>query len=216
MPRIRLASVEPWDLPENFFTLFQDNRLMPHMHLPLQSGSDAILKAMARRCKTAHFARLINQARSEIPGFNVTTDIIVGFPGESEYDWRQGLEFIETTGFSHVHVFPYSSRAGTRAAALPDHVPTAVKKDRCQQLLALTKKMKKQCLQQQLGKRTSVLIENIKRSEQSKNLEALGYTPDYYRVQLEMSESDQIKNEIRDVSILSLNKSGDGLIATSH
>ena len=94
IPRIRLASVEPWDLADDFFELFENPRLMPHMHLPIQSGCDSVLRRMARRCKTAEFARLVEQARSAIPLFNVTTDLIAGFPGETEQEWRQTLEFI--------------------------------------------------------------------------------------------------------------------------
>ncbi|MCK5918074.1 MAG: MiaB/RimO family radical SAM methylthiotransferase, partial [Cocleimonas sp.] len=89
IPRIRFASVEPWDLPEDFFTLFENPRLMPHMHLPLQSGADTILRRMSRRCKTTEFTSLVEQARSAIPNFNATSDIIVGFPGETDEEWQQ-------------------------------------------------------------------------------------------------------------------------------
>ena len=106
IPRIRLASVEPWDLPADFFSLFDCGRLMPHMHLPLQSGCDSVLRRMARRCKTAEFARLVDRARSSVDGFNVTTDLIVGFPGETEQEWRQTLRFVAATGFGHMHIFP--------------------------------------------------------------------------------------------------------------
>ncbi|MEM7293458.1 MAG: MiaB/RimO family radical SAM methylthiotransferase, partial [Pseudomonadota bacterium] len=82
LPRLRLASVEPWDLPDHFFSLFENPRLMPHMHLPLQSGTDSVLRRMSRRCKTADFRQLVEEARKDIVDFNVTTDIIVGFPGE--------------------------------------------------------------------------------------------------------------------------------------
>ncbi|HBA35249.1 MAG TPA: tRNA (N(6)-L-threonylcarbamoyladenosine(37)-C(2))-methylthiotransferase MtaB, partial [Gammaproteobacteria bacterium] len=85
LPRLRFASVEPWDLPLNFFELFSNPRLMPHMHLPLQSGSDRILRQMARRCLTQDFAELVRQARLVVPDFNVTTDIIAGFPGETAF-----------------------------------------------------------------------------------------------------------------------------------
>ncbi len=107
VPRIRLASVEPWDLPDGFFRLFHDSRLMPHMHLPIQSGSDTVLRRMARRCKTAEFAALVERARSEIPGFNISTDLIVGFPGETEQEWRQTVDFIASVGFGDMHVYPF-------------------------------------------------------------------------------------------------------------
>ncbi len=116
IPRLRLSSLEPWDLPESFWSLFEDARLMPHLHLPLQSGSDAVLRRMARRCKTDAFARLVERGRALVPDLNITTDIIVGFPGEGADDWRRTLTFAEAMRFGHVHVFGYSPRAGTLAA----------------------------------------------------------------------------------------------------
>ena len=213
IPRIRLASVEPWDLPDGFFSLFRNKRLMPHMHLPLQSGSDAILKAMARRCRTSDYADLISTARREIPDFNVTTDIIVGFPGETDANWQQSLEFIESIGFSHIHIFPYSIRAGTHAATLPGHVDPSVKKARCRQLTALAEKMKTDSLGRQIGRRVPVLIETVMRPEQGNNHVGLGYTPDYYRVGLQRLPDYNLQNEIREVDITSLNTSSDGLLA---
>jgi len=128
IPRLRLGSLEPWELPDSFFQLFQNPRLLPHLHLPLQSGADTVLCRMARRCKTAEFRQMVEQARTEIPFFNITTDIIVGFPGETEQEWQESLEFIEETGFSHIHIFTYSPRQGTKAATLPNAVPNALKK----------------------------------------------------------------------------------------
>jgi len=116
IPRIRFASVEPWDLPEDFFTLFENKRLMPHMHLPLQSGADSVLRRMSRRCKVEDFSTLIDQARTAIPDFNVTTDIIVGFPGETEEEWASTLKNVESIGFGHIHIFAFSPREGTKAA----------------------------------------------------------------------------------------------------
>ena len=126
MPRIRLGSLEPWDLPPDLWELFADPRLMPHLHLPMQSGSDAVLRRMARRCKTAEFARLAELGRAAVPGLNLTTDIIVGFPGETDEDWQRTLAFVESIGFGDVHAFAYSPRAGTRAATLPDQVDADV------------------------------------------------------------------------------------------
>ncbi|MEN8260273.1 MAG: tRNA (N(6)-L-threonylcarbamoyladenosine(37)-C(2))-methylthiotransferase MtaB, partial [Pseudomonadota bacterium] len=120
IPRLRLGSLEPWDLPKSFFKQFQNPRLMPHLHLPLQSGCDSVLRRMARRCKTEEFACLAEQARREIPDINITTDIIVGFPGETEEEWRSGLNFIEKIGFGHIHIFSYSKREETKAASMPE------------------------------------------------------------------------------------------------
>ena len=143
LPRLRLASIEPWDIPDKFFELFSNLRLMPHMHLPLQSGSDSVLKRMSRRCKTDDFKRLVEYARSEISDFNITTDVIVGFPGETEKEWRESVEYISAVEFSHIHIFSYSKREGTKAAGLSKQVDKNVKKMRSVELHRLTAEMKK-------------------------------------------------------------------------
>ncbi len=179
VPRIRLASVEPWDLPDNFFDLFQDRRLMPHMHLPLQSGSDSVLRRMARRCKTAEFERIVEQARSAVPHFNITTDLIVGFPGETDQDWEASLNFCERTGFGHIHIFSYSQRAGTRAADYPDQVHPQIKKQRSQQIHALAEKLKANQLSKLVGQEVEVLWEQ---NLGSGSAEWVGYTQHYHRI----------------------------------
>ena len=179
IPRIRLASVEPWDLPPGFFELFHEPRLQPHMHLPIQSGSDSVLRRMARRCKTAEFERLVEQARQTIPLFNVTTDLIVGFPGETGEEWRQTLEFVERVGFGHMHIFPFSARAGTKAARLPEQIDAATKKARSREMHELAAQLKRRELERHLGNRASVLW------EQQINPEIglwSGYTPHYHKI----------------------------------
>lgn len=179
MPRIRLASVEPWDLPENFFGLFQDARLMPHMHLPIQSGSDSVLRRMARRCKTAEFSRIVERVRDAIPLFNITTDIIVGFPGESESEWQQTLDYVERTGFGHMHIFTYSQREGTKAAGLPGQIDSATKKARSRQMHLLAARLKSKQLANHIGKTNLVLWEQQINSQTG--LWA-GYTPHYHKI----------------------------------
>ncbi len=131
VPRLRLGSLEPWNLDNDFFMLFDNSRFMPHLHLPLQSGSDSVLRRMGRRCSTGGFTDLVRTAREYVPDINVTTDIIAGFPGETDTEWQQTLDYCRTIGFPHIHVFPYSPRAGTRAATLPGQVPVEIKKYRC-------------------------------------------------------------------------------------
>ncbi len=179
MPRIRLASVEPWDLPENFFGLFQDTRLMPHMHLPIQSGSDSVLRRMARRCKTAEFSRIVERVRDAIPLFNITTDIIVGFPGESEQEWQQTLDYVERTGFGHMHIFTYSQREGTKAAGLPGQIDSATKKVRSRQMHLLAARLKSKQLASHIGNTSLVLWEQQINSQTG--LWA-GYTPHYHKI----------------------------------
>ena len=105
VPRVRLGSLEPWEIPDGLWRLFADRRLMPHLHLPLQSGSDAVLRRMARRCRTRDFAALVATARERVPELNLTTDLIVGFPGETGAQWRETLDFVAAIGFGHVHAF---------------------------------------------------------------------------------------------------------------
>ena len=120
IPRLRLSSLEPFDLAPDFFDLWTrpgGHRLMPHLHLPAQSGSDAVLRRMARRNRAADFEALVDAARARIPGLTITTDLIAGFPGESVADFEQTLAFARRVGFAHTHIFPYSAREGTAARA---------------------------------------------------------------------------------------------------
>lgn len=199
IPRIRLASVEPWDLPDNFFSLFSNKRLMPHMHLPLQSGSDSVLKRMARRCKTNDFKTLIKQARNEIPNFNLTTDIIVGFPGETEEEWQQSIRFIEETQFSHIHIFTYSKREGTKAASLANQVEASIKKQRSKQLHALAQSMREKLLSEQIGNNYAVLWET-KNEDRSWS----GYTENFIRVALENKNNLKLENTISNIEIIGI------------
>jgi threonylcarbamoyladenosine tRNA methylthiotransferase MtaB len=201
IPRIRLGSLEPWDLPENFFELFADSRMMPHLHLPLQSGSDAVLRRMARRCKTEEFARISEQAKQQIPHFNLTTDIIVGFPGETDQEWRESLDFIENLGFGHIHIFTYSPRTGTKAATLPNPIPNAVKKQRSRQLHQLAEQMKRLKQKQNLGQVFPVLWEGQTKEKDSDKPKVFGYTPNYIRVAHFVSASNNMTNQIIPVKL---------------
>jgi threonylcarbamoyladenosine tRNA methylthiotransferase MtaB len=116
--RLRVSSLEPWDLSPDFFDLWQDSRLCRHLHLPLQSGCDATLKRMARRTTQAQFSQLVQAARERIPGVSITTDVIVGFPGETEDEFATSEAFIEQMAFSGLHVFRYNRRPGTAAARM--------------------------------------------------------------------------------------------------
>jgi threonylcarbamoyladenosine tRNA methylthiotransferase MtaB len=179
IPRIRLASVEPWDLAPNFFELFENPRLMPHMHLPIQSGCDSVLRRMARRCKTAEFARLVDQARSALPLFKVTTDLIAGFPGETEQEWRATMDFVASVGFGHMHIFPFSARAGTKAARLPDQLDGALKKARSREMHLLAAELKRRELSRHLGSQVEVLWEQQINADTG---QWTGYTPHYHKI----------------------------------
>ncbi|PCJ48821.1 MAG: tRNA (N(6)-L-threonylcarbamoyladenosine(37)-C(2))-methylthiotransferase MtaB [Gammaproteobacteria bacterium] len=185
--RVRFASVEPWDLPEGFFNLFDNKRLMPHMHLPLQSGSNTVLRRMSRRCNQQSFLSIMQQARKYVSGFNATTDIIVGFPGETDYEWQESLEFIQRIGFGHVHIFSYSHREGTRAAKLEQQLSSAVKKQRSKELTVIAKTMKSAALQKMIGQKVEVLWESGVKQVSQGRFNYSGYTPNYHRVNVELA-----------------------------
>jgi len=130
IPRLRLSSLEPWDLDQEFFELWQEPRLCRHLHLPLQSGSAATLHRMARKTTPESFASLLDSARSAIPSVAITTDIMVGFPGENEAEFAESLAFVQAMHFSAGHVFAFSERPGTAAARLPGQVPHPIRKQR--------------------------------------------------------------------------------------
>lgn len=206
IPRIRFASVEPWDLGDQFFELFSNRRLMPHMHLPLQSGSNTVLKRMSRRCKTEDFAQLVNDARDTIPGFNITTDIIAGFPGETEQEWRQTMEFVEQTGFGHIHIFPYSPRSGTKAASMPDQVELEIKRARCKQLAELAERLKANVLEQALNESAEVLWESPKQSARTGHQHYRGYTNNFLRAQIDVADDLDLSSKITAVKITSIDQ----------
>ena len=213
LPRLRLASVEPWDLPDKFFELFSNPRLMPHMHLPLQSGSDGVLKRMSRRCKTEDFKRLIDYARSEVSDFNVTTDVIVGFPGETEDEWQESMEFISSTEFSHIHIFSYSKREGTKAASLLNQVKNEVKKIRSIELHQLAAEMKRTYLQKHIDREFPILWEGNSKTEQAGSTRYLGYTPNFIRTQIDVTSDEIMTNKIQLVKLSSVNPNGQNVIS---
>jgi threonylcarbamoyladenosine tRNA methylthiotransferase MtaB len=196
IPRLRLGSLEPWELSDDFFALFDNPRLMPHLHLPLQSGSDAVLRRMARRCKTDEFAAIANRLRAQIPHFNITTDIIVGFPGETEQEWRDSFDFIKQTGFGHIHIFTYSPREGTKAATLPDQLSNEIKKQRSQQLHELAETMKRRFFADNIGNAFPVLWEGYSEQLDAGKKRVFGYTPNYLRVGCVINQGESLENQI--------------------
>jgi threonylcarbamoyladenosine tRNA methylthiotransferase MtaB len=209
IPRLRLGSLEPWDLPEEMWELFGNSRFMPHLHLPLQSGSDAVLRRMARRCETADFARLAAEAQGQVPDLNLTTDIIVGFPGETEGEWRETMELMESVGFGHLHIFAYSPRAGTRAATLPNQVPAEVKRARSRELHELGKRLEKRLLERFVGRRLPVLVEGRYRAERDRDW--FGYTPNYLPVRIADPDTETPVNRIVEVDLESVHEDGASL-----
>jgi threonylcarbamoyladenosine tRNA methylthiotransferase MtaB len=206
LPRLRLASLEPWALSDRLLELFADPRLLPHLHLPLQSGSDAVLRRMARRGRRAGFLRLVERVRAAVPGINLTSDVIAGFPGESAADWAATVDLVERVGFGDLHVFPFSARAGTRAVGLPDPVPEAVRNARAQELLVVAARLRRHHLEAQVGATRAVLLEGG-----GGDGAGAGYTPEYLRVILERPEPAAWRGTIQVVDLVAVDPDGAAL-----
>ena len=178
--RLRLSSLEPWDLDADFFSLWEDRRLGRHLHLPLQSGCDATLRRMGRRITSEGFARLVATARAAISDLAVTTDIMVGFPGESEAEFKASLDFVLAMAFAKLHVFRYSARPGTPAAQLPGRVASEVVAERSQRMQEVSDRMERAFRQQFVGRTLDVLWERCR----SRGAELLwdGLSDNYLRV----------------------------------
>ncbi len=205
IPRIRFASVEPWDLSPEFFTLFANPRIMPHMHLPLQSGSDTVLRRMARRCKTADFTVICQQLREAVPEFNVTTDIIVGFPGETADEWQESLAYLQSLPeFGHIHIFTYSEREGTKAATLPNPVASNIRQQRSRELHEIAAKQRKSAQALQLNQVVAVLWE--RGQPENGQIRHWGYTPNYMKVTT-LSDVD-LTNQILDTRLTAVSDEG--------
>ena len=177
--RVRLSSLESVEVDERLLTMMKNEpRFAPHLHLPLQAGSDEILRRMNRHYNTAEFIDLTERLRKEVPSLALTTDIIVGFPGETEELFAETLKNAELIGFSKIHVFPYSVRPGTPAATMPNQVPEPVKKERVHRLEAVGERTAAKFRQSSVGCVKEVLIETI---DAEKNI-AGGLTDTYIRV----------------------------------
>ena len=204
IPRIRMGSLEPWDLPDGFFELFKNARLMPHMHLPIQSGSDSVLKRMSRRCKTDEFRALVTEARAIIPNLNITSDIIVGFPSETDEEWQQTLKFVDEMQFGNLHIFSYSTREGTKAASMPNQVSSDKKKSRSKALHVLAESSQHTQMSQMIGSTVDVLWEDSHQVNEDGTSTLFGYTPNYQRVKAISRQPEKLVNHIARCKIISI------------
>ena len=205
-PRLRLSSLEPWDLSTDFFSLWDDKRLMPHLHLPLQSGCESTLKRMARKTTPQSFRKLVSAARAVMPDVAITTDIIAGFPGETEEEFAQTLEFVSKINFAGGHVFTYSARPGTGAARMKGQVKPELRKKRNHILTDLLEESAKSYREKFVGRKMSVLWEST--SEMGEwGWQMEGLTENYLRAQA-FAPSPRW-NELDDVLLLEC--SGDKL-----
>jgi len=176
--RLRLSSIEPLHLTSEFLrVLSQTPSCCPHLHVPLQSGSDAVLSAMGRRYTAAQFAERIAAARAALPGLAVTTDVMCGFPGETDEDALATLQLCESVGFSALHVFRYSARPGTPAATMPGRIAPRVIAARAARLRAYGERLQADHVASRIGSSACVLVETAKADESGR-----GTTEDHLRV----------------------------------
>ncbi len=179
--RLRLSSLEPWEIDDDFFAIFKNERFCRHLHLSLQSGSMAVLKRMTRRITPEKYSDLILRLRKTCPEIAITTDLIAGFPGESEIEFSESLKFIQMMNFAGGHVFSFSPRPATSATSLSDPVQTRVKKERSILLRSIISESAKQYRHKFLGQNMRVLW------EKSENIDGMkwrmeGLTDNYLRV----------------------------------
>jgi threonylcarbamoyladenosine tRNA methylthiotransferase MtaB len=205
IPRLRLSSLEPWDLGADFFSLWENQQMCRHLHLPLQSGSAATLRRMARKTSPGSFSELLHIARQAIPGVAVTTDIIVGFPGETEAEFEESLEFVRRMGFAGGHVFTYSPRPGTAGTRLGDQVPTQIRKERSARMRSVLSEASKAYQAAFVGLKLPVLWESAEISSSDK-WELNGLTDNYLRVTAQATRP--IWNRITSVQLISATGQG--------
>jgi len=202
LERIRLSSLEPADLtPRLLDTLCGHHNIMPHLHLSLQSGSDAILKKMCRQYRVEQFIEKVESAKSRLDRPAFTTDIIVGFPGETDGDFEQSVDLAKRVGFAKMHVFSFSSRKGTPAADMQNTVDTKVIKERSQILRDLDIELGMKYRRQLLGQTAEILIEN-------NNGQISGRCERYFTVYLKKTAKKQQKNTIVKVKLLKNRRDG--------
>jgi threonylcarbamoyladenosine tRNA methylthiotransferase MtaB len=195
--RIRMSSIEPWEVTDGLIEAMKHPKVCRHLHIPLQSGSDSVLKRMNRPYTSAEFVSLAEKVRREIPEIGITTDIIVGFPGESEENFADTLRAAEAAGFSRTHSFRYSIRKGTAAAEMTGQIPESVKKERAARLNDLTDSLSLEFAREMRGKTYPVLIERF----DAKTGLARGFTDNYVEVYAEVPPGTK-QNTVVDVEII--------------
>ncbi len=204
VPRLRLSSLEPWDLTPDFFSLWEDSRLCRHLHLPLQSGSAGVLRRMARKTTPQAFGDLVEAARQAIPDLAITTDLIAGFPGETEEEFAQTLDFVRRMDFARGHVFTYSARPGTAAAEMSGQVPHPLRKDRNAQLRAVLADSEAQYRAKFIGQTLPVLWESAALNDQTWTLK--GLTDNYLSVTAQAPQD--LWNQITPAQLTNLTPNG--------
>ncbi len=200
--RLRLSSLQPQEISPELIKLWRDERLCPHFHLSLQSGSDGVLRRMRRRYSAEDYRRAVALIRDMVPEVAITTDIIVGFPGETEAEFRESYDFCSGIEFARIHVFPYSARQGTEAAGMPQQVEDSLKRRRSQEMLALAEESAYNFRRRFLGATMPVLWE----SRSAKGIWS-GLTGNYIKIYARCKED--LTNKLLPAKLLEIHGDGD-------
>ncbi|MBP3033751.1 tRNA (N(6)-L-threonylcarbamoyladenosine(37)-C(2))-methylthiotransferase MtaB [Staphylococcus warneri] len=185
LERIRISSIEASQLTDEVIDVLErSNKIVRHLHVPLQSGSDTVLKRMRRKYTMEHFSERITKLHEALPDVAITSDVIVGFPGETEEEFQETYDFIVKHKFSELHVFPYSSRIGTPAARMDDQIDEEIKNERVHKLIALSDQLAKEYA----SKFEDEVLEVIPEEKGEKPNTLVGYADNYMKVEFEGSE----------------------------
>ena len=203
LERIRLSSIEPLEVSEKLLELMGGGgKVCRHLHIPLQSGCDSVLARMNRRYSTRQYAEVLARARAAVPGVAISTDVMVGFPGETEAEFQASYQFVREMAFSKVHVFPYSRRPGTRAASFPGQLSRAEKEERSRRMGELADELALAFHRQFIDRRVQVLVE----AERDESGWLEGLTDNYLRVTF--PGGDENVNQIKEVLVLEADREG--------
>lgn len=199
LERIRLSSVEIVELDDGMMDIIKNNnKFVSHLHIPLQAGSNHILKEMNRRYDRDYFLEMVDKIKSLRPGISLSTDVIVGFPGETEEDFNDTLDLCRKIGFSKIHVFPYSDRNGTVASRMKNKIPGNIKKERVHKLIELSNELEKEYFEKCIGSDVEVLI------EEEKDGYYYGFTSNYIPLKLKgnykINDIYKIKLDKKDIN----------------
>lgn len=197
LARLRISSLDPNEFTPDFIDTISNHPVIcPHFHISLQSGDDEILERMRRSYTTEEYRQLVKKLRLEIPQVAITTDVMVGFPGETAEQHRNSMAFVEEMEFAGLHVFKYSPRIGTKAARFDNQVPPEVKEERSKEMIALGRRLKEKFAQSFLGQKLDVLVE-----QQTKDGLWEGHTPNYLKVCFEAPQDD-LRGKILPVKLI--------------
>lgn len=210
--RLRVTSVGPHEIDSRFIGIINHPRMAPHLHMALQSGSETVLRRMKRWYNTRQFRRSVRQLREMVPEIGITTDLIVGFPGETDEEFEEGYAFVREIGFSKLHVFPFSPRRNTPAAEMGEQVHPRVKERRAARLRETGEELSDVFAQRHIGHPLRVLVEQVEREEPDGTRLWSGLTGNYLRVYVPAAQDRDLSN--RFVSVRGIERFQDGVLST--